>query len=363
MRIILHAPFPLNPDARAASGIRPVKMFDAFTGLGHEVWLVDGYSRQRRAAMTRVLEAMKSGVRFDLCYSESSTMPTPLTDPDHLPRHPLRDYAFFARLRRAGVPVGVYYRDIYWKFPGYGAALSSLRRQVALTFYRLELRAYRRCTDVVFLPSAEMAPYVGGGLNYRPLPPGHGVAEPNDAPPSPLRLLYVGGMGDRYRMHALVEAVSVAASRGVDVTLTVCCHPEQWAGVAAEYGPLTSDAVIVREASGAVLHDLFGQVNVAVLMVEPLEYWTFAAPVKLFEYIGEGKPVIATEGTLAGRFVTDNDCGWTLPYEVEDAVALLSRLSADPAAVQDAHRRTLLVRERNDWAARARTVIDDLTGV
>ena len=47
-RMIFHMPLPLNPQAKSASGIRPVKMLEAFKSLGYEVFEITGYSAERK---------------------------------------------------------------------------------------------------------------------------------------------------------------------------------------------------------------------------------------------------------------------------------------------------------------------------
>jgi hypothetical protein len=57
-----------------------------------EVWVVAGDARQRRRQIQVVMNAIRAGTRFEFCYSESSTMPTTLTEPHHLPTHPLEGW-------------------------------------------------------------------------------------------------------------------------------------------------------------------------------------------------------------------------------------------------------------------------------
>ena len=45
--IVYHTPFPLDRRAVSASGIRPVRMLDAFRELGFEVLTVTGSARER----------------------------------------------------------------------------------------------------------------------------------------------------------------------------------------------------------------------------------------------------------------------------------------------------------------------------
>ena len=48
--IVYHAPFPLDREASSASGIRPVRMLDAFRELGYTVLDVTGSARERSRA-------------------------------------------------------------------------------------------------------------------------------------------------------------------------------------------------------------------------------------------------------------------------------------------------------------------------
>lgn len=358
-RMVFHAPYPLNREATSASGIRPVRMRDAFEALGYEVWEVTGYTPERRAAARRVLDALERGERFEFCYSESSTMPTSMTDPDHLPRHPLFDFALMRALRTHGCRVGLFYRDIYWRFPDYGTGLNPARRQAALAMYRHDLRSYRSATDVLFLPSEQMAKHLGSldGLRVRALPPGHDVAPEPAVAPSPLHLLYVGGLTVHYRLHALMEAIAQVP----DATLTICCREAEWAAAQDEYGPLPPNVEVVHR-SGEGLAELYQRANLAVIFAEPVPYWTFAAPVKLYEYLGHGKPMIASQGTLAGSFVAESGLGWTLPYEPSALVDLLHRLQADPSELERVQQHVAEVAPQHTWLGRARQVVRDLTG-
>ena len=52
--IVYHAPFPLDREASSASGIRPVRMLDAFRELGYTVLDVTGSARERSRRLRAV---------------------------------------------------------------------------------------------------------------------------------------------------------------------------------------------------------------------------------------------------------------------------------------------------------------------
>jgi glycosyltransferase involved in cell wall biosynthesis len=352
-RCVYHLPYPLNMHSQFGGQVRPARMMEALSQWG-EVWLVAGTAAQRRRQMDVVIRAAREGVHFDFCYSESSTMPTALTESHHLPTHPLQDFAFLSRLRGLGVPVGLFYRDIHWRFPMYGKGMNPVLKSAALAMYRYDLCAYRKCLDVLFLPSREMAGYVEPPADMRleELPPGHTVTgEPPETSPKPLSLFYVGGFGDNYRLDRLFEAVH----RHPEVQFTVCTRQQEWDGALPRIRQWVGENVeLVRAQGPEETAPYFERSNVAVICVEPQPYWTFAAPLKLYEYIGNGKPIIASEGTLAGRRVDEDGLGWTVPYTVDALDATLSRLSEHPEEVSGARSRVMDVRDRHSWAGRVR---------
>lgn len=364
MRIIFHHPLPLNSDATSASGIRPLKMLAAFRAVGCEVDVVAGYSVERRAAIKTVKKKVRAGTEYAFVYSESSTMPTILTDPHHLPLHPLLDFGFFRFCKRHAIPVGLFYRDIYWLFEGYGKGLHPLKAAMAKACYRFDLVNYKRYLTRLYLPSMAMGRYVPTVPKecFSALPPAHEV--PSEVEKTsviantekPLRIFYVGGMSDHYQMHQLFRVVSQRR----DVELTICTRAAEWKAVRDEYPPLNDNICVVHESGEAMQMQLVAA-DVVSLFVKPQEYWEFAAPVKLYEYLGHAKPIIASEGTLAGRFVEDNGVGWSLPYEEDALDILLTKLRADPATLTDIQEHMHFIARSHTWQARAQQVIKDLT--
>lgn len=357
MRMVFHHPLPVRPDATAASGIRPFRMLEAFRSLGIQVDAVTGYAHDRADAIRHIDERLRKGVQYDLVYAESSTEPTLLTERHHLPLHPRLDFALFRRLKRRGARIGLFYRDIYWRFPEYADALPWWKARGAKLFYHYDLLRYRQFVDRLYLPSMEMAPHVPWMPPSRmaALPPGFVNQPLGRRTGERLHLLYVGGMGSHYRMHALFEAVAASP----DVEMTVCTREVEWNAVRGAY-PLADGRIRVVHLSGAELVPLFERADVCMLFVEPHPYRDFAAPVKLFEYIGAQRPVIASRGTLAGSFVEQHGAGWTVPYDAGALAQLLQALSNDPAIIAAKVSVLATLRCAHTWQARAAQVVAEL---
>ena len=359
--MVFHTPFPIDRQARAASGIRPWRMMDAFAALGYEVLDVTGTPAERRRRVRALARRLREGQKIDFLYSECATIPTMLAGARHLPPHPVLDPALFSLVRRHGVPTGLFYRDMYWAFEDYEASVGRPLATLMRAVYHYDLAWYRRLVDILFLPSAQMGHYVPVFPPDRmePLPPG-GVVVDDHVPGEGLRLLYVGALGGHYRLQECVRAVAAAPR---EVTLTICTHESQWEAARADYEPLMDDRVRVVHRSGEGLEALYREAEAGVLLVEANQYREFAAPVKLFEYLGHGLPVLATAGTLAGDLVASRDCGWTLPYDAGAIGSRLIALAADPAQVERARTRTREVRADHTWEARAQRVADVLGAV
>ncbi|QWW20276.1 glycosyl transferase family 1 [Schaalia sp. 19OD2882] len=361
--MIFHAPYPLDRNAKAASGIRPVRLRDAFEELGYEVLDVTGTGSERRRRIRALRQRLRAGQRIDFLYSESATIPTMLTEPRHLPPHPLLDVDLFRLCARHRVPTGLFYRDVYWAFPEYDEQVSAPIALAMRSLYRYDLAWYSKWVDRLFLPSMEMGEFVPvyPKDRMRALPPG---GTPSDvARPSlqdgVLTLVYVGGLGAHYRLH---EAVKAVAGRS-DTRLVMCVPEAQWQANVGEYAPLMADNVEVVHASGDALEHLYAKADCGVLFVDPIDYRGFAAPVKLFEYIAHAVPVLTAGGTLASHIVTEAGLGWAADYSAQALGRLLDDLHAHPEVFADTAAHMRDAREQHTWLARARAAAEELTAV
>lgn len=88
---------------------------------------MDMVGREKKS-INKIKSLIEAGEKFDFCYSESSTMPTLLTEKNHLPSHPFLDFSFFKYLKKNNIKIGLFYRDIHWMFDFYGKGLNPIKR-------------------------------------------------------------------------------------------------------------------------------------------------------------------------------------------------------------------------------------------
>ncbi len=360
MNIIFHHPLPLNPLAASASGIRPLKMLEAFQSLGYNVFCITGYANERRKKFQELKKMLTQGVKFDFLYGESSTMPNALANKNHIPTSPHLDRDIFIFCQKQNIKIGIFYRDIYWLFEDYGTHLPMVKKLVAKFFYKYDLNVYNKYIDILYLPSLKMAHYLPIKIrSVKALPPGHA----NNLPPAtkaininaPISLVYIGGIGSHYSMIELFKAIR----RLPDIKLTLCTRLHEWEAVKLAYTPYLAPNIQIVHKSGTDLINLYQNADIASLLVQPDAYRDFAVPVKLFEYIGFNKPIIATKNTLAAQFIIDNKLGWVIPYSESAIYNFFLNLNWESRLYQKSE--ASIEQNKHTWLARAQQVVNDLT--
>ena len=355
-RIIFHLPLKIDPNRYSASQIRPIKMLQAFESIGYDVDVVMGYANERKASIKRIKKNIEDGVKYDFMYSESSTMPTLLTERHHYPTHPFLDFNFFKFCKNNGIKIGLFYRDIYWCFP---ENIVSWKNKVAKYFYHYDLQMYNKYIDVLFVPSVKMVKYLPVTLNLSiiGLPSGATLKffPNNESNDKIINMIYVGGFGKGYEMETLFKVIKNIPS----IKLTICCREDDWNMVKETYEPLLSSNISIIHKHGEDLERLYGSVDLCSLFVEPSIYRTFAMPFKLIEYIGHGCPVLASQGTLAADYITENKVGVVAKYDCDSLSDVLSSLTKKE--IKKLKHTTREFALTQTWNERARTVVHSLT--
>lgn len=312
-RCIFHTPNNVDKDAKSGSSKRPLRMLEAFKENGYIVDVVMGYAKERKKQIEYIKNNIENGVKYDFLYSESSTMPTALTEKNHLPTHPFLDFSFLKYCSKRKIKVGLFYRDIHWMFSHYKNNVSIWKRLITIPFYKYDLYRYRKLIDVLYLASDEVKEYLppknknSKDVRYKIhiLPPGCEIEpilhyrEDN----TKLRIFYVGGISnDLYNFKKLFEVVK----DNKKVSLKICCREDDWNKVKDEYEKYLSDNISIVHLTGEKLKECYENTDVCSLLFNENDYMKMAMPVKTFEYLSYNKPIIATEGTVSGEFVKSN---------------------------------------------------------
>jgi len=288
--------------------------------------VVAGYRGPRRVALARY--AWSGRLRgLDGIYVESSTfLPAEL------------DVAFLGLARALGIPVVMYVRDAYQLFDDYARA-DTLRRRIGRWAFRPAIRALGAVSTRLAFPTRGLAEAVLGetGGTALLLPPASPAPVEVERGPTANRLLFVGDArlpaqgGDR-----LLSAVALARERGVDVELTVVARPGQ-----EPSPPLPSWVSIIR-AEGDGIVALLPEVLATVIPRPRSAYNDLALPIKLFEGLAYGRPLLVTNCREQAMVVREADAGIVAGDTVEELAEGVARIASAPAE------------ELDRWSANAR---------
>ncbi len=366
-RCIYHHPEPIQATTGVGSALRPAQMLAALKQAGYQVDEVTGYSKERKEKIKQVKQNIKNGVRYEFVYAENVNSPVAFTDADNLPRHPFMDFAFFTFCRKQGIPVGLFYRDIFWKFPLFKASAAWYKRMFLLPMYRRDLRRYAKCLSHLFLPSVEMAQQVGLSVPFSALPPGGRVLpevlaqrQQQTRNDGTLRLFYVGSLSRMlYDNRALFEAVY----RTENVYLTVCTHKDQWESLQDVYAPFLCDRIRIVHKASHQLAEEYLNADVATCCLEKSEYLDFAMPIKVFESISYATPLLVTKLDAMASFVEQEGTGWVTGNDWQSIQETLEYLLAHPEEVAQKTDNVIRAVPNHTWLARAKTAAETLESI
>lgn len=305
--------------------------------------LVAGYRGPRRLALARY--AASGRLRgLDGVYVESSSF---------LPAE--ADVAFLGLARALGVPVLTYVRDAYQLFPE-AYPRDSLRRRIGAAAFRPALRALRVASSRMAFPSAGLAEAVLGlrAGTAALLPPGSPPPVSVPRLPSANRFLFVGDA--RLPAHGadrLIQAVAQARERSAAVELSIVSRSGQ-----EPPGP-RPDWLRLERAEGDEIHALLPDVIATVIPRPRSAYNDLALPIKLFDYLSYGRPLVVTDCLEQARVVRDADAGVVTDDSVAGLAAGLERVAAadaDETARWSANA-TAAARAAS-WAGRASEIVE-----
>lgn len=362
-RCIYFYPQPIKENPSAGSALRPYQMLQAFRDIGYQVDAVIGHGAERKAKIREVRENIKNGVQYDFTYCENVNEPMLLTEKDHIPRYPFMDFRFFKLCRRHNIPIGLFYRDVYWKFPIFAETVSLPKRLIEIPLFHYDLARYRKWLNVLYLPTFRMQQYVMENFPSRELPPG-GVLRPDSyarrrsrEAGEGLKIFYVGSISSLYDNKMLFQAVQETPG----VYLTVCTHQKQWEQCLSDYAPYLCDRITVVHQSGDALREHYENADVAAYCLNHDEYLDMAMPIKVFEAIGYGTPLVATSIYSIAELVRRNDIGWVTETSVDGIKKILAHLRDNPQEVREKTENTIRMAAQSTWRCRAEQVARELT--
>lgn len=364
--VLVYYPFVLTEEANSGSKLRPLEMKKAFQSWGSknnvEILLISGTSDDREKQFDELLSKGKLDNLW-FCYMENQTIPIWLTDPGHKPKRPFVDKKILSFLNKKGVPVGVFYRDVYWKFD-HIYPLTGLKKKGMQFIYRLEEKFFEKYCQVIFLPSLEMGEYVDINREMVALPPGGKKRNINKKEyyQFPLKSIYVGAIkGEDNGLSILLDAIKEVNKNSLVCELTIVCRKKEYEEIDKNTQEKIKDLQVdVLHISGAELDSLYEKVDFAFIPRKCTEYQNFSMPVKLVEYLSNGLPIVATACDAQKRFISENGYGVICNDDSISMAEAIIKMSEGLNQFKENIESTFL--QNHSWEARVEKVKRSLVG-
>lgn len=352
----------LNEPANSGSSVRPQQMLHAFQKIGCSMKVLDGWHNKRKERRAHVKEVMRwldtHCVRY--CYVEPPSGPFFVRE----------DLMLLKKLHKMGVPIGLFYRDIYWRFKSQFTKINPLKFFLIQCLQRRDLAVFKKTVSLFYFPTRQMASIADFHVPFAILPPGGELSEA-DSPDfleierirnaDVLTLFFVGGLSPSYGFDILLDAVKTINQQQLRLRLTVACREQEWLDFQQRYTVETWDWLTVHHVSfGDGLEELYQQVDFSVLPLRKNTYTDFAISVKLFEYVAYRKPILCTNLDAMSQIVEENDLGWVCKDTAEEMTRVLESIIADRRSIIEKKENIKRFLPDNTWEARARKVFSTL---
>lgn len=356
-KCIFHYPAPIELEGGVGSAVRPSKMYNALKQL-YDVDVVCGYGAERKKSIERIKNNIKIGNKYDFLYSESLTQPMLLSEKNHIPKYPFLDFNFFKYCRKNNIKIGLFYRDMYWKFQIYKDGIKSWIPYITKPIYQYELKKYEQLVDILYLPSNKCEKYLNLNMKMEALPPGGDlmISDSIEFNEKELKLFYVGGVSGINNIEGLIRTVS----KKEYVKITICCPKADWEANNKTYLNYLNSNIKIVHRKGKELEEYYEKADIVCLYYSNNEYRDMAMPIKLFEYIGHGKPIISNSNTAAANFIDEYDLGWIINYDDENLSNLLDELNSNKKDIFNKTQNVRRVAEDNTWLKRVQKIAADL---
>lgn len=344
-------------DVTSGSGVRPFRLFEAFKALGHDVVLLQGLHNrviERSRNIRRILQEIRLHP-VDICYVEPPTGPFFC----HL------DLTLLKRVHESGVPVGLFYRDAYWMFPKW-IKLPWPKNHLIRWMHRRDIRYFRKYCDIVYYPSDAFGKLFAD-VDFRRedvLPPG---CEIMYEPPTELhhRLLYVGAADEADGLLLLLQSMQIV-NETIPLSLTIVTakknHSKLLQMPIMQNG-IQSGRVELVSGSGEDLLPYYRKSDFGVIPRRRHPYMDIAVPIKLFEYVGHGLGVIATNCPAMEEIIQKNQCGIVASDTAQDFSKAILNVYADPSKIIAIQRKLPVIGLSNSWETRAKKIVEDLSAL
>lgn len=345
----------------SGSSVRPQKMKEALEKLEIEVKTFDGISNNiqlRKQKVKEIKELLKIW-KPDACYIE----------PPSGPFFYFGDIQLIKYLHKNGIPISIFYRDAYWKYPDYSierkeSLKAKVKRYIVKCMQIWQWKVFKKNIDIIYFPSLTMAKEFDC-LKKEVLPPGafmSDCSEKNEVSKI-IQYIFVGGAARNHGTFLTINSFKRLNENEIKAKLIYVCPEEQWLTLGIDKKQYKDWLEVIHTSGDENLKPLYEKADIALLIAPRTFYRDFAVPIKIFEYMSYCKPMLVTNCTETARIVIENNIGWVTKDDENSVINELEFLCSNPDKVLEVKNNIQRARDNNLWVCRAKKVIEDLSKI
>ena len=180
-----------------------------------------------------------------------------------------------------------------------------------------------------------------------------------------LRIVYHGGLADRFGVETLVRAVALLRDRGEAVALDVYGSDAEAAGQLATFAAEVAPEGVRVAPQPTPVEEIPARLAAADLGIVPTlrdGFTEMLLPVKLLEYVHMGLPVIASRLPVIERYFGD-DVLLAEPGDAASIAAAIEGVRADPVAARTRAERASKRLAKIEWRQQRQGYLDLVDGL
>jgi len=273
----------------------------------------------------------------------------------------LFDRILLDQLRRRGALLFPFIRDLYWRFRGTLKAKESKVRLAALKktareklhlYHERELKYYLESATALLFPDLLVADTIDFPHKYALPPAGDASRCLNPEIPQNRNVTFVGGISSKEaEIDILMEAMAIVVKKRADAHCTIVGYGDE------EIVDRWKDKDYVTFLTNKTYKDIpriLSDTYATVIPSPRSTYNDFAMPLKLFDYMSCGRPIIATNCTAMAGFIEGNEIGITTDDNPESfAQGILELLDNRDLARKYGTNALSAVKDKHSWKHRA----------
>ena len=263
------------------------------------------------------------------------------------------DYIFLNALKKKNIPIFPFIRDLYWKYPG--TLKQNKRTDKWFKYCQREYEWYINNATALLFPSRIMADTVDFPDKYV-LPPAGDVSRClNQEIPENKNITFVGGISPKMGVDILMEAMEIVVKEHPDAYCTIAGHGDKeiinkWKN--------KNYVTFLTDKTYKDIPDILSNTYATVIPRPRIPHNDFAMPLKLFDYMSSGRPIIATNCTAQANFIKENDIGIVTDDSPESlAEGILKLLDNRNLAERYGKNAFFAIKNKHSWMHRAKELI------